>query len=212
MHDSRAEPRSDVTDLLRRWGHGDRDALDRLMPLVYEELHRMASRYLTGERPDHTLQSTALVHEAYVRLVDQRVADWRNRSQFFGLAAQAMRRILVDHARTRTRVKRGAHASHVAVESADLASTASDLTAEDTVALDVALDKLAVLDPGQARIVELRFFGGLTIEETADVLASSVSTVKREWTLARAWLYQELSGAEAVESPGTSAPSTDGGE
>ncbi len=164
------------------------------MPLVYEELHRIASRYLAGERPDHTLQSTALVHEAYVRLVDQRLVDWQNRAQFFGLAAQAMRRILVDHARSRTRAKRRCDAPRVAIEAAE-PSTASHLDPEDTVALDVALGKLEAIDPGQAHIVELRFFGGLTVEETADVLATSPSTVKREWAVARAWLYRQLAGA-----------------
>ncbi len=189
-----------MTDLLRRWGRGDRDALDRLMPLVYQELHRMASRYMTGERAEHTLQSTALVHEAYVRLIDQRLVDWQNRAQFFGLAAQAMRRILVDHARSRGRVKRGSDAPRVAVEvvdPADPAASAGTIEPEDAVAVDIALTKLQAIDQEQARIVELRFFGGLTVEETAEVLSMSPSTVKRDWALARAWLHRELTGARS---------------
>src|SRR5512146_597217 len=155
MSDNFPGSRSDVTDLLRRWGGGDREALDRLMPLVYQELHRMASRYLTRERPNHTLQSTALGHEAYVRLVDQHLVDWQNRAQFFGLAAQAMRRILVDHARARGRVKRGADARHVEVEAVDPAAPPGAIDREDALALDTALTKLEALDPGQAEIVEL---------------------------------------------------------
>jgi RNA polymerase sigma factor (TIGR02999 family) len=194
MPDSSPGPRTDVTDLLRRWREGERDALERLMPLVYEELHRIASRYLSHERPDHTLQSTALVHEAYVKLVDQRRVDWQNRAQFFGLAAQAMRRILVDHARSRHRLKRGASAPRIDLDDADPAAPTDRVDPADAIALDGALQKLEALDPGQARIVELRFFGGLTVEETADVLATSPSTIKREWTLAKAWLYRELAG------------------
>lgn len=160
----------------------------------------MASRYLTAERSGHTLQSTALVHEAYVRLVDQRQVNWQNRAQFFGLAAQAMRRILVDHARARARAKRGSDAPRVAIETVGAAAATDPVDAEDALALDVALDKLQTIDPGQARIVELRYFGGLTVEETADVLSTSPSTVKREWVLARAWLRRELDGAGS--SPG----------
>jgi len=187
--------RSHVTGLLRRWGRGDHEALDRLMPLVYEELHRMASRYMTGERAGHTLQSTALVHEAYVRLVDQRLVDWQNRAQFFGLAAQAMRRILVDHARSRGRAKRGSGAPRAVMETLDAVAAPDGVDVEDAVAIDVALNKLQAIDPGQAEIVELRFFGGLTVEETAEVLSLSPRTVKREWALARAWLHRELAGA-----------------
>jgi len=187
-------PPSDVTDLLRRWREGDREALERLMPLVYQELHRIASRHLSHERPDHTLESTALVHEAYVKLVDQRHVDWQSRAQFFGLAAQAMRRILVDHARARGRSKRGASAPRVALDAIDPAATEADVHPADAIDLDRALEKLETFDPGQARIVELRFFGGLTVEETANVMGTSPSTVKREWTLARAWLYRELEG------------------
>jgi len=190
-------PRSDVTQLLWRWGHGDRDALDRLMPLVYQELHRMASRYMTGERAGHTLQTTGLVHEAYVRLVDQRHVDWQNRAQFFGLAAQAMRRILVDHARSRARAKRGSDAPRAAVETVDALAAPESVNLDDAVAIDVALNKLQAVDAGQAQIVELRFFGGLTVEETAEVLSTSPRTVKREWALARAWLLRELAGARS---------------
>ncbi len=186
--------RSQVTELLRRWGDGDHDALDRLMPLVYQELHRMASRYLRSERSGLTLQSTALVHEAYVRLVDQRQVDWQNRAQFFGLAAQAMRRILVDHARSRGRAKRGSDAPRVAMDAVDPVAAPDGVDREDAVALDTALKKLESIDPGQAEIVELRFFGGLSVEETAAVLSMSPSTVKREWALARAWLRRELDG------------------
>jgi RNA polymerase sigma factor (TIGR02999 family) len=196
-------PGSDVTALLRRWHEGDREALERLMPLVYQELRRIASRYLRRERPGHTLQSTALVHEAYVKLVDQRRIDWQSRAQFFGLAAQAMRRILVDHARARSREKRGSGAPVVAVDGIQLQAAKADVHPADTIALDRALEKLETFDPGQARIVELRFFGGLTVEETAEVLRSSPSTVKREWTLARAWLFRELEGRPApAESAG----------
>jgi RNA polymerase sigma factor (TIGR02999 family) len=192
MPDSPARRSSDVTDLLQRWQHGDRDALERLMPLVYEELHRIASRYLARERSGHTLQSTALVHEAFVKLVDQRRVEWQNRAHFFGLAAQAMRRILVDHARSRARLKRGADGERVSIEIADQAAPSDVIDPADALAVDAALQKLEHLDAAQARIVELRFFGGLTVEETAEVLATSASTVKREWTIARAWLYREL--------------------
>jgi len=195
MPDDLPGSRFHVTNLLRRWGRGDREALDQLMPLVYQELHRMASRYMTGERAGHTLQSTALVHEAYVRLVDQRLADWQNRAQFFGLAAQAMRRILVDHARSRGRAKRGSGEPRAAMDAIDAVAAPDSVDVEDAVAIDVALNKLQAIDPGQAEIVELRFFGGLTVEETAEVLSLSPRTVKREWALARAWLHRELAGA-----------------
>ncbi len=152
----------------------------------------MASRYMTSERAGHTLQTTALVHEAYVRLVDQRLVDWQNRSQFFGLAAQAMRRILVDHARSRRRVKRGSDRPRAAIDTIESLAGPDTIDPEDTVAIDVALTRLQAIDPGQAQIVELRFFGGLTVEETAEVLSISSSTVKREWSLARAWLHREL--------------------
>jgi len=195
MPDDLRGSRARVTDLLRRWGRGDHEALDRLMPLVYQELHRMASRYMTGERAGHTLQGTALVHEAYVRLVDQRLVDWQNRAQFFGLAAQAMRRILVDHARSRGRAKRGSGAPRAVMETVDAVAAPESVAVEDAIAIDVALSRLQAIDPGQAQIVELRFFGGLTVEETAEVLSLSPRTVKREWALARAWLHRELTGA-----------------
>ncbi len=198
MADNLPDRRTQVTRLLRNWAHGDREALDRLMPLVYEELHRMASRYMTGERASHTLQSTALVHEAYVRLIDQRLVDWQNRAQFFGLAAQAMRRILVDHARSRGRAKRGSDAPRVEVEAVDPAATPDAIVPEDAVAIDIALTRLQAIDAEQARIVELRFFGGLTVEETAEILSTSPSTVKREWALARAWLHRELTGGRSA--------------
>ena len=154
----------------------------------------MASRYMTGERAAHTLQSTALVHEAYVRLVDQRLVDWQNRAQFFGLAAQAMRRILVDHARSRGRAKRGSDPPRVAMDTVDPAAPPDAIDPEDAVALDIALNRLEAIDPLQAEVVELRFFGGLSVEEAAEVLSISPSTVKREWALARAWLRRELDG------------------
>ena len=194
MPDPSTEARTQVTDLLGRWREGDREALERVMPLVYEELHRIASRYLAHERGDHTLQTTALVHEAYVRLVDQHSVAWQNRAQFFGLAAQAMRRILVDYARSRGRQKRGASAPRVGLAEVESVAADASMDPADAIALDMALQKLEGIDPAQARIVELRFFGGLTVEETADVVATSPTTVKREWTIAKAWLYRELTG------------------
>ncbi len=191
------QPTDDVTALLRRWQTGDRDALDRLTPLVYEELHRIASRSLSRERPDHTLQSTALVNEAFLKLVDQRRVDWQNRRHFFGLAAQLMRRILVDHARRVGRTKRGSDLLRVHLDDATEPSASPSLDPADAVTLDEALRKLEALDPMQARIVELRFFGGLTVEETADLLELSPTTIKREWVVARAWLFRELTGGQA---------------
>jgi RNA polymerase sigma factor (TIGR02999 family) len=181
--------RGEVTALLRDWSGGDRQALERLLPLVYDELRRLAASYLRQERPDHTLQPTALVHEAYLRLVDQRRVAWQNRAHFFGIAAQMMRRILVDHARRRQASKRSAAPVRVVTEAPDVAG--SDRGTE-LLALDAALDGLARLDPDQARVVELRFFGGLTIEETAEVTSTSTATVKREWRTARAWLRREI--------------------
>ncbi len=178
-----------VTDLLAGWSRGDKAALDQLMPLVYDELHRLARRYLSRERPDHTLAATALVHEAYLRLVDQRSSGWQNRAQFFGISAQLMRRILVDYARRRHAVKRadGTRAISI-VEAADQAPA----DPVDVLQLDRALERLAALDAQQGRIVELRFFGGLTVEEAAEALGVSPTTVKRDWRSARAWLYREL--------------------
>lgn len=179
-----------VTQLLVEWQNGNQQALDELMPMVYRELRAIASRYLARESAGHTLQSTALVHEAYLRLVDQRSARWQNRSQFFGIAAQMMRRILVDHARHRHRIKRGGAALTLSLDDA-MAAAAPEANV-DLLALDQALTTLEAIDPRGARIVELRFFSGLTIEETAEVMALSTGTVKREWNTARAWLYREM--------------------
>ena len=181
--------RSEVTRLLQQWSDGRQDALDRLLTEIYAELRRLASSYLRRERPDHTLQATALVHEAFVRLVDQRAVRWQNRAHFFGIAAQAMRRILVDHARARAAGKRGAGEQKMPLDEALLVTTGPDV---DLLALDQALTRLAAIDPQQSRVVELRFFGGLTIEETAAVMNISPATVGREWTSAKAWLYAEL--------------------
>jgi len=181
----------EVTALLLRWQEGDREALDRLLPLVYDQLHRLADRQLRRERQGHTLQPTAVVHEIYLRLVDQRRATWQSRAQFFAVAAGMMRRVLVDHARGRRAAKRGGFAQHVALEDVD---AGIDPPSVDLVDLDDALGKLEQLDADQARIVELRFFGGLTVEETAEVVRSSPATVKRDWHSAKAWLYRELGG------------------
>ena len=180
---------TEVSQLLVEWGQGDQEALARLMPLVYDELRRLASRNLRRERPDHMLQTTALVHEAYLKLVDQQHANWQNRAQFFAIAAQLMRRILVDYARQEQAAKRGG--DHLKV-SLDEAAALSDEKSADLLALDEALDRLATLDPQQNRVVELRVFGGLGVEETAAALGISPRTVKREWSMARAWLHQEL--------------------
>ena len=164
-------PQTGVTDLLVNWGKGDKEALNNLIPLVYDELHKLASRYRRRERPDHTLQTTALVHEAYLKLVDQRKANWENRVQFFAVAAQLMRRILVDYARGHRASKRGGDLCKLSLE---------------------ALDKLAVIDSQQSRVVELRVFAGLTLEETAQALNISPRTVRREWGMAKAWLHREI--------------------
>ena len=182
----------DVTRLLQEWRSGSPEALDRLIPLVYAELRTMAARYIARERPDHTLQTTGLVHEAYVKLVDQREVQWQNRAHFFGIAAKLMRRILVDDARHRLRSKRGGGAAPLQIDDMPIAAPAPGLDAIDAVALDRALQELEQLDPDQARIVELRFFGGLTLEETAAVLEISPATVKREWAVAKGWLYRAL--------------------
>ncbi len=181
-------PQSEVTRLLKEWGNGRQEALDQLLPRIYAELRRLASSYLRRERPDHTLQPTALVHEAFLKLVDQRAVRWQNRAHFFGIAAQAMRRILVDHARAHAADKRGAGERAVSLDEVSVAIGAPDI---DVLALDEALTRLATLDLQQSRVVELRFFGGLTLEETAQVLNISPATVGREWTLAKAWLYAE---------------------
>jgi RNA polymerase sigma-70 factor (ECF subfamily) len=178
-----------VTRLLAEWHHGNQAALDELFPIVYDELRRLARSYLHRERPGHTLQPTALVHEAYLRLIGQRSVSWQNRAQFFGLAAQMMRRILVNHALGRHAAKRGGHARRVPL---DEALDGLEARHVDVIALDAALKALAVVDPRQSRIVELRFFGGLSIDETAEVVGISAATVKREWTTAKLWLLREL--------------------
>ena len=182
---------SDVTRLLQDWSDGKREALDELLPLVYEELRRLAHNYLRRERREHTLQTTALVHEAYLKLIDQRSVDWKNRAQFFALSAQAMRRILLDNARKHISDKRG-KGERISLDDVPEISVEAD---ENLIALDWALKELEVLDERQSKIVELRYFGGLTLEETAEVMKISTATVKREWTFARAWLYQKLSEA-----------------
>ena len=183
-----------VTPLLVAWGAGDRAALDALVPAVYQELRRQAARVLRGEEPGHTLQTTALVHEAYLRLADQGEARLESRAQFFGLAAQLMRHVLVDHARHRRAAKRGGGARPLTLADADSGVEAQRAgeSVLDVLALHDALTALAALDPAQARLVELRYFGGLSIEETAAVLGVSTATVKREWRVARAWLRREL--------------------
>jgi RNA polymerase sigma factor (TIGR02999 family) len=180
---------ADVTRLLSDWSKGNQGAFDQLAPAVYDELRRLAARYLSRERAGHTLQPTALVHEAFLRLIDQSRVEWQGRAHFFGVAAQMIRRILVDHARAHQAAKRGAGAVHFAIDDNFDAAAPRDL---DLVALDDALAALAELDAQQTRVIELRFFGGLSIEETAAVLKVSPATVKREWAAARAWLYREL--------------------
>ena len=182
-------PSEQVTSLLLRWRGGDKAALDALMPLVYDELRRLARHYLQRERADHTLQSTALVHEAYARLIGQNSPDWQNRAHFFGVAAQLMRQILVDYARSHRAAKRGGSVCKLPLDDADSHASKADI---DVIALDDALQSLAKLDPQQSRVVELRFFAGLSIEDTSEVLGLSPSTVKRDWNTARVWLYREL--------------------
>lgn len=178
-----------VTQLLRDWGNGDQSAADRLMPLVYDELRRLAHRYMRRERPGYTLQTSALVHEAYVRLVDQGQVQWESRAHFFGIAARLMRQILVDQARRRNFVKRGGGAIRVSVNEA---TTVVEEQSAKVMVLDDALKTLETIDPRKSRIVELRFFGGMSIEETAEALKLSPGTVMREWTFARAWLKKEI--------------------
>ena len=177
-----------VTGLLLAWNEGNPGALDDLMPVVHGELRRLAQHFLNSERPDHTLQSTALVNETYLRLIDQKKVRWHNRAHFFSISAQLMRRILVDHARAQKAEKRGG-GRKLTLGAAEGLGEERDL---DLIALDQALEKLAAVDPRQSRMVELRFFGGLTIDETAEVLAISSATVKREWGMAKAWLYGQL--------------------
>jgi RNA polymerase sigma factor (TIGR02999 family) len=185
-------PSAQITRLLREWQAGDRAALDRLIPLVYNELHRIAARHMSREGRDGTLQTTGLVSEAYLKLVDQRDTAWQNRGHFFAIAAQVMRRILLDDARRRLREKRGGGAVRVAIEDVAVSAPETPIDAVDLLAVDRALRGLEQLDPGQARIVELRFFGGLTVDETSAALGISPATVKREWAVAKGWLYREL--------------------
>lgn len=179
----------DVTRLLANWQNGDKSALDRLMPLVYDELRRIAARYLRSERSGHTLQTTALVHEAYLKLVNEDHIEWRGRAHFFGVAATLIRNILVDHARTQRAIKRGSGIQKLSLEEAFAVPANRE---PDILAVDDALHALSRIDGQQSRIVELRFFGGLTIEETAEVLQISASTVKRDWILAKTWIYRAL--------------------
>jgi RNA polymerase sigma factor (TIGR02999 family) len=184
------EPSSrNVTQLLLAWGQGDQAALDQLVPLVYDELRRLAQHYLRRERPGHTLQTSALVNEAFLRLIDQQVS-WQNRAHFFGVSARLMRRVLVDYARERRTEKRGGEQMRLELDEALDIAEARDA---DLIALDDALNSLAEIDPQQSRVVELRYFGGLTIAETAEALGISTATVEREWNMARAWLRRELS-------------------
>ncbi len=185
-------PIGEVSGLLRAWGDGDRGALDKLAPIVYDELHRLARHYMRGERPGHSLQTSALVNEAYMRLVDYKGMQWQNRAHFFAVSAQLMRRILVDHAR-RHNLKRGGGVQHISLE--EIAIVGGERSA-DLVALDEAMDALALLDPRKVQVVEMRFFGGLSVEETAEVLKVSSVTVMRDWSTARAWLYRELNGGK----------------
>jgi RNA polymerase sigma-70 factor (ECF subfamily) len=187
----------EITQLLRAWSNGDQTALERLAPLVYAELHRLARGYMRGERPGHVLQSTALINEAWLRLIDWKTAAWQNRAHFFGVAAQMMRRILVDFARERGASRRGGSAQQVSLDEAVIVS--ADRGAE-IIALDEALNTLAEFDARKSQIVEMRFFGGLGVEETAEVLKLSPRTVKREWNLARAWLYRELSNERSDDA------------
>ena len=183
----------DVTLLLQAWGGGDKEALDRLAPLVFRELRRIAGRMMAAERPNHTLQATALVNEAYVRLVDTQQVSWQDRAHFFALCARAMRQILIDHARARASEKRGG--GEILLE-LDEAVASAPSPAANLLELDDALHRLAQLDPRKSQVVELRFFGGLSLEETAEALKVSTKTVQRDWDLARGWLYRELRGKQ----------------
>ena len=186
-----------VTGLLEAWSHGDKAALDKLTPLVYNELRRLAHHYMSRERAGHTLQTTALLNEAYLQLVDDPKRNWQNRTHFMAAAAQLMRRIVVDHARERASLKRGGGALKVSLDEAALVT---EKQSEELLALDEALERLGVQDPRKRQIVELRYFGGLTVEETAEFLKLSHRTVKREWRIAKAWLYRALSGEEPDEA------------
>ncbi len=196
MTEESDSPSGAITQWLLDWGRSDKKGLDQMLPVVYEELHRMAAHYLSREATGHTLQPTALVHEAYLRLVDQRRVDWRNRAQFLGLAASMMRRILVNHARDRAARKRGGNPERVSLSLVESPSGRPDV---ELIALEDALQRLAALDQRKSRVVELKFFGGLTIDEIAEVLGLSAATVEREWAFARAWLYDAIEGAGGEE-------------
>jgi RNA polymerase sigma factor (TIGR02999 family) len=182
----------DITRLLVEWSGGNESALERLMPHVYNELHRMAHRHLRRESNPQTMQTTVLVHEAYLKLVDQTRANWQNRAQFFGVAATIMRRILIGHARTRLQAKRGGGVFKISLDEGSV--DVSDERAAELVELDEALKRLAEIEPEKAKLVELRYFGGLSIEETAEVLGVGTATVSRQWRLVKAWLYKEIAG------------------
>ena len=188
-----------VSALLTDWSNGDQAAREKLIPLVYDQLHRLAHRHMAQERPDHSLQATAVVNEVYLQLVDQRSVRWQNRAQFFALASQMMRHILVDYARKRNRAKRGRGFQRVQLEAAAIVA---DSRASDWLALDCALKELAEIDARKSQVVELRYFGGLSVEETSEVLNISPVTVMRDWQTAKAWLYRSLSGAEEQLSDG----------
>lgn len=184
----------EITQLLLKWRNGDSRALDELMPLVYEELHRIAGHYMAAERPGHTLQTTALINEAYLRLIDYKNTRWQDRAHFFAVAAQAMRRILVEHARARHAAKRGGGISEAPLEEATLQAQEQ---AAELIALDVALTALADIDPRKSQVVEMRYFGGLTVEETAEILGVSPVTVMRDWSTAKAWLLRAMTEGQA---------------
>ncbi len=186
---------AEITRVLKTMTERGGEGVDRLLPLVYDELRQLAQAHLRHERPDHTLQATALAHEAYLRLVDQEAVEWRNRAHFFAVAAQAIRRILVDHARGRLRKKRGGHRKKLSLDEALVIT--EDQSNTDLLSLDAALTKLADAWPKHARVIEMRFFGGLTLEDTAEVLGVTTRTIERYWQFARAWLYREIAGAES---------------
>lgn len=187
----------DVTLLLKELSNGNQQALAELVPVLYDELRRLAAYYLRRERSDHTLQATALVHEAYLRLVDQRHVDWKNRNHFFGVSAQLMRRVLLMHAREHHAAKRGGGAQKISLDETAILSPAQS---EELVFLDELLNRLGALDPQQARVVELRFFAGLSVEETAELMSVSTATVKRDWAMAKAWLAREMSKKRGLEA------------
>ncbi|HYL39539.1 MAG TPA: sigma-70 family RNA polymerase sigma factor [Bryobacteraceae bacterium] len=195
------QPRAEITQLLQAWNEGDQSAIEKLVPLVYDELHRLAQRYMADERTDHTLQTTELVNEAYMRLVDSAHANWESRTHFFGVCAQVMRRILVDWARSRQALKRGAGVRALDFQEAlaGEALTVAKQPGTDLVAIDDALKSLTAVDQRKGQVVEMRFFGGLSVKETAEVLKISPETVQRDWKFAKSWLRRELSGGQSLE-------------